>query len=148
MKSPHPETCRLNPDRAAASPELIEIARAGLKRLESLLDRCAEAISRFDGEAPLPGDSIGEKVRVLIPEGDDISWLGQAILESQALLNAMEARPETAETVIARFLHRWGADTQSPAWARKNTADRLRQILELFLAGLDGFHAGLLSEAE
>ena len=118
-------------DLTPNSAQPIEIVRTGLGRLGSSLDRCAEVVSRSHREAPLPGDPIGEKVRMLIPEDDDISWLAQGIVDAKALLDTMEASQGTSDAVIANFLHRWGADTQAPAWAGKDTAERLGQTLEL-----------------
>ena len=129
----------------------IEVIRNGLAQMESYLDDCVEAI-RANGTAslsPACTGSLERKVHLVIfapeqgvPEDESMAWLGQAVLDTKALLSSLESNSQSADQKIALFLKEWFADTDAPAWAGKSTAERLRQLLGLFCAALEGFWDG------
>jgi len=129
----------------------IEVIHTGLVQMESYLDDCVEAI-RANGTAslsPACSGSLERKVHLVIfapergvPEDESMAWLGQAVLDAKALLSSLESNPQSADQQIALFLKEWFADTDAPAWDGKSTAERLRQLLGLFCAALEGFRDG------
>ena len=138
--SPEPELLRL------ANPQ--EVLRAGLARMESIMDRCLEV-----GADALPGGSaIEQKVRVLILDPQEgvseevsVRWLGHAVLDTKALYDFMATHPESAGQEITVYLNKWVAES-APAWAGMNTAERLHRLIALFCAALEGYCEGYLSD--
>jgi hypothetical protein len=129
----------------------LEVIRTGLARMEGYLDWGAEAIgaTQIEGTVSYPGDPLERKVRSLIfdpmkgvPEDESMAWLGQAVLDTKALLASLKSNPQSADQKIAGFLKEWFADTDAPAWAGKSTVERLRQLFGLFCAALEGFRDG------
>ncbi len=129
----------------------IEVIRTGLAQMESYLGGCVEMISANSTAAITPAcsGSLERKVHLVIfaqeqgvPEDESMAWLGQAILDTKALLSSLESNPQSADQKIGRFLNEWFADTDAPAWAGKGTVERLRQLLGLFCAALEGFREG------
>ncbi len=154
-RSPDPQTLELFP--GCADP--LEVVSVGLARMENYLDGCTEIIKAYqiEDEVPVPGASIEQKVQTLIfdpfegaPEEENPSWVGQAILDTKVLRVAMEGDPKSSDQAIAKYFGEWlpFSDAEAPAWAGKNTSERLYGLIELFCAGLDGFYDGLLFMAE
>jgi len=154
-RSSDPQTLELFP--GCADP--LEIVSVGLARMENYLDGCTEIIKAYQLEdaVPAPGASIEQKVQTLIfdpfegvPEEENPSWVGQAILDTRVLREAMEGDPKSSDEGIAKYFGEWlpFSDAEAPAWAGKNTSERLYGLIELFCAGLDGFYDGLLFMAE
>lgn len=123
--------------------------------MESYLDCCEEIVHdhQLGGAVPVAGDSLERKVHALISdhqegvsEEESIACLGQAILDTRALLTCLETDPTSSDQEIASFLQAWRADTEAPEWAGKNTAERLHQLIALFCATLDGFCGGYIDE--
>jgi len=154
-RSSDPQTLELFP--GCADP--LEIVSVGLARMENYLDGCTEIIKAYQLEdaVPAPGASIEQKVQTLIfdpfegvPEEENPSWVGQAILDTRVLREAMEGDPKSSDEGIAKYFGEWlpFSDAEAPAWAGKNTSEWLYGLIELFCAALDGFHDGLLFMAE
>lgn len=153
--SPDPLALELFPGFA----DPLEVVGVGLARMETYLDYCTEIIQAYQlpDAVPAPGAPIEQKVQTLIfdpfegaPEEENPSWVGEAILDTKALLAAPECGPQSPNEAIAEFFSKWFpvADSEAPAWAGKNTSERLYCLVELFCAGLDGFCDGLLIRGE
>ena len=127
--------------------------------METYLDYCTEIIQAYQlaDAVPAPGAPIEQKVQTLIfdpfegaPEEENPSWVGQAILDTKALLVALECGSPSSNEAIAEFFSEWFpvADSESPGWSEKNTSERLHFLMWIFCAGLDGFCEGLLFRGE
>lgn len=135
----------------------LDLLHTALVRMEINLDRCMGIVQAYElwDAVITPCDPFEKKVQVLIfapfegtPDNESLSWLGHAVLATKRLHDSVKADPNSSATNIAQFLNTWLGDTEEPAWAGKNTPERLHLLTNFFCIWLGKFGDDLLFAGE